>query len=102
MRVTSAPVIYPTNHVSRKNTVITIASRLVSRTLNLDILTITAHFTQRQVRRLNQDEEIGRVPIVVEKEKGVFSRYPKKQLAHGVSQTEEEYAYGRRYTKIGS
>jgi hypothetical protein len=43
----------------------------------------------------------GRVPIVVEKEKGVFSRYPKKQLAHGVSQTEEEHAYGRRYTKIG-
>src|SRR6266496_133785 len=43
---------------------------------------------------------VGRVPIVVEKEKGVFSRYPKKQLAHGVSQTEEEHAYGRRYTKI--
>jgi hypothetical protein len=34
----------------------------------------------------------GRVPTVVEKEKGVFSRYPKKKLAHGVSQTEEEYA----------
>ena len=32
----------------------------------------------------------GRVPIVVEKEKGVFSGYPKKQLAHGVSQTEEK------------
>lgn len=48
------------------------------------------------------DLVVGRVPIVVEKEKGVFSRYPKKQLAHGVSQTEEEYAYGRRYTKIGS
>src|SRR4029450_989486 len=43
----------------------------------------------------------GRVPIVVEKEKGVFSRYPKKQLGHGVSQTEEEHGYGRRYTKIG-
>jgi hypothetical protein len=25
----------------------------------------------------------------------------KQKLAHGVSQTEEEYAYGRRYTKIG-
>ena len=43
----------------------------------------------------------GRVRSVVEKEKGVFSRYPKQQLAHGVSQTEEEYAYGRRYTKNG-
>src|SRR5580765_1881025 len=50
-------------------------------------------------RHSGQDK--GRVPIVVEKEKGVFSRYPKKQLAHGVSQTEEEHAYGRRYTKIG-
>jgi hypothetical protein len=36
-------------------------------------------------------------PLVVEKEKGVFSRYPKNNL----SQTEEEHACARRYTKVG-
>jgi hypothetical protein len=34
----------------------------------------------------------------VENREGVFSRYPKKNLAHGESQTEEEYAYGEKYT----
>src|SRR6185295_10791236 len=61
-------------------------------------------FCLRRFWRLHgqrQERQKGRVPIVVEKEKGVFSRYPKNQLAHGVSQTEEEHAYGRRYTKIG-
>jgi hypothetical protein len=40
----------------------------------------------------------GHVPLVVENREGVFSRYPKNKLAHGVSQTEEEHAYARKYT----
>ena len=31
-------------------------------------------------------------------EKAYSLGIPKKQLAHGVSQTEEEHAYARRYT----
>jgi len=37
--------------------------------------------------------------LLWKKRKAYSLGIPKKKLAHGVSQTEEEYAYGRRYTK---
>ena len=39
--------------------------------------------------------------VLWKKRKAYSLGIQKQQLAHGVSQTEEEYAYGRRYTKNG-
>jgi hypothetical protein len=40
--------------------------------------------------------------VLWKKRKAYSLGIQKQKLAHGVSQTEEEHAYGRRYTKIGS